>query len=74
MKHESDDECPCGPTPAFDENEIVMLHHSLDGREMLEGRTHEGTMEHYHFLRERHERLRGEQPSWMTRIAKFLQR
>ena len=34
IAHGTDDECPCGPTPKFSDGGVVMVHHSLDGREI----------------------------------------
>lgn len=36
IEHLPDDDCPCGPTPKFEEGGVVMVHHSLDGRELVE--------------------------------------
>lgn len=33
VDHETTDECPCGPTPEFEPGGVVLVHHSLDGRE-----------------------------------------
>lgn len=37
IDHEEDgDECPCGPSVIFEEFKTIVVHNSLDGREMKE--------------------------------------
>ena len=36
VAHEECDDCPCGPGTEFVSGGAVVVHHSLDGREMSE--------------------------------------
>lgn len=36
IEHEDSDDCICGPDLEFVSGGVVILHHSLDGREALE--------------------------------------
>lgn len=38
IEHDTEgDECVCLPTPTFVPGGVVIIHHSLDGRELTEG-------------------------------------
>lgn len=36
VAHSSDEDCPCGPDVHFVDGGKVVVHHSLDGRELKE--------------------------------------
>ena len=43
IEHQTDEDCPCGPTPELvqrfgEPDRWVIVHHSLDGRELTETR------------------------------------
>jgi len=38
VEHDLDDDCVCGPRVIFVEGGKVIVHHSLDGRELTEAR------------------------------------
>lgn len=37
IQHEDSESCVCMPTPEFAPGGVVLVHHSLDGRELREG-------------------------------------
>lgn len=36
IEHEESEDCPCGPDVEFVEGGVIVIHHSLDGRERFE--------------------------------------